>query len=250
MRILLLNPNMSASMTDRMVAAAAPALAPDARLAPLTAERGFPYVSSRAEAQVAGLVALEMLSRHACDADAAVIAAFGDPGLRAARELFDIPVVGVAEAAMLSACMLGERFGVVAFTRRMLPWYAESVRDAGLQTRFAGFRCPEREPPSADAAPDALREELLACVRASALEDGADAVIVAGAPLAGLAAVLAEDAPAVLIDPVCAAVGQAQALARLAPLGASKGSFARPAAKDSAGLDPDLARIIARTRRS
>jgi Asp/Glu/hydantoin racemase len=246
MRILLLNPNTSQGMTDRMVAAASVALAPDATLHPLTADRGFPYISSRAEAQIAGVVALEMLARHADKADAAVIAAFGDPGLRAARELFDIPVVGVAEAAMLTACMLGERFGVVAFTRRMLPWYAQSVRDAGLEGRFAGFRAPEREPPSAEAAQDALREELLACVRASAALDGADAVIVAGAPLAGLAAAVAAEAPAVLIDPVCAAVAQAQTLARLAPRGAAHGGFARPAPKASVGLDPALSALFGR----
>ena len=59
--------------------------------------------------------------------DAAIIAAFGDPGLAAARELFDFPVVGMAEAAILTAVQLGGRFAIVTFTPAMTPWYLASV---------------------------------------------------------------------------------------------------------------------------
>ena len=81
--------------------------APGTALVPLTAPRGLPYIASRAEAQIGGTIVLEMLAEHHRSADGAVIAAFGDPGLFGARELFDIPVIGMSEAAMLTACMLG-----------------------------------------------------------------------------------------------------------------------------------------------
>ena len=112
MNILLLNPNTRSDITDLMLTVGQRAASPGTSLIPLTAPRGVPYISTRAEAQIGGAVSLEMLAEHHRDVDAAIIAAFGDPGLFAARELFDIPVVGMAEAAMLTACMAGRRFGL------------------------------------------------------------------------------------------------------------------------------------------
>ncbi len=107
MRILLLNPNTSPGITALLDAAARPALAAGTELVSMTASRGVPYIASRAEAAIGGVVVLELLAEHHAGFDAAIIAAFADPGLGAARELLPIPVVGLAEAGMLTACMLG-----------------------------------------------------------------------------------------------------------------------------------------------
>jgi allantoin racemase len=72
MRILLLNPNTSEDLTRRMADAGRPAAAPGTTLVPLTAPRGFPYISSRAEAQIGGAVLLEMLAAHHREGDAAL----------------------------------------------------------------------------------------------------------------------------------------------------------------------------------
>jgi Asp/Glu/hydantoin racemase len=106
MRLLLLNLITTAAVTDLLLAAAQAVAAPGTVLLPVTATRGVPYIATRAEAVLGGAMALEMLA-EAQDIDGAIIAAFGDPGLGGARELFDFPVVGMAEAAMLTACMLG-----------------------------------------------------------------------------------------------------------------------------------------------
>ena len=107
MRLLLLNPNMTESMTESMAAIATNVAPAGTEILALTAPRGFPYIASRAEAQIAGAIACESIAEHAEDVDAVIIAAFGDPGLRAARELFDIPVIGMAEAALMTAAMPG-----------------------------------------------------------------------------------------------------------------------------------------------
>src|SRR6516165_4328072 len=140
MRILILNPNTSMDVTTRLSAAARPAAAQGTIIGTATALRGVPYIATRAEAQIGGAIALEMLAEHSRDVDAAIIAAFGDPGLFGARELFDIPVVGMAEAAMLTACMLGRRFSIVTFARALGPWYQECVEMHGLRERCAGIR--------------------------------------------------------------------------------------------------------------
>src|SRR4029077_16872239 len=82
----------------------------------------------------------DMLCAAVFRVDATRIAAFGAPGLFGARELFDIPVVGMAEASMLTACMLGRRFAIVTLERVLGPWYQECVDMRGFAGRCAGIR--------------------------------------------------------------------------------------------------------------
>ena len=143
MKILLLNPNTTAAVTDLLHSAGSKAASPGTELVPLTAPRGVPYIATRAEAQIGGAIALEMLAEAGNDIDAAVIAAFGDPGLFGARELFSFPVIGLAEAAMLTACMVGRRFSIVTFAGALAPWYEDCVAMHGLTSRCAGVRALE-----------------------------------------------------------------------------------------------------------
>ncbi len=241
MRLLLVNPNMSIAMTAGLATTARRAASAGTDIVPLTATKGFPYISSMAEAQVSGVIALEMIAAEAPDADAAIIAAFGDPGLKAARELFDFPIVGMAEAAVMTANMLGESFAIVTFTPAMAPWYGDLVNSTGLGARFVGFRTPDSRTIDLAKVGAPMRDELAALARQAALEDGADVVILGGAPLAGLAASIQADVPAVVIDPISAAVRLAEALVCVAPQGASRGRYRRAPGKASVGLDPTLA---------
>lgn len=240
MRILILNPNMTEAITERLTRTAAQVAAAGTSIVSATAPRGFPYISSRAEAQIAGAIALEMLAERQGQFDAAIIAAFGDPGLLAARELFDAPIIGMSEAAMLTALMLGKRFGIVSFAARMAPWYEECVETHGLTGRCAGVFCLDE--PFASV-PDVAAEKSEALVKlcAQAVAAGADVVILAGAPLAGLAAEVAHRVPVPLVDQAHAALKQAETLATLRPLKASAGRFQRPPFKASHGLAPALA---------
>lgn len=242
MRILLANPNTTQALTDRMAALARRALPAGAEIIPVTAPRGFPYISSVPEAQVAGAICLDMLA-EAPPCDAAIIAAFGDPGLQAARALFPFPVVGMAEAAILTAVQLGQSFAIVTFTPAMRHWYRQSVDALGLGARFIGVRTP------ADGAFDltdvaATHREALSALALEAARDGAEVVILGGAPLAGLAASLSADLPVPLIDPVIAATHQAVALAGQGPW--PRNRMSRPAPKASAGLSASLAGAFAR----
>lgn len=245
MKILILNPNMSVDMTDGLMRTAEQVAAVGTSLIPATATRGFPYISSRAEAQIAGEIVLEIIAEQAGTVDAVVIAAFGDPGLHAARELFDLPVVGMAEAAMLNACLLGERFAYVTFSRHLAPWYESGVRQAGLLSRFAGVHTPSADMGSISSVQQDLRAPLLTMVDKAAKEAAADVIVLAGAPLAGMASTI-DSPPAVLLDPISAAVCQAESLVRLAPRGANAGSLRRPPGKQSSGLTPALADWIGR----
>lgn len=244
MRLLMLNPNTTEALTERLAASAVEVLPTGATLEAVTAIRGFPYISSRAEAQIAGAGVLEVLAERAGAWDAAVIAAFGDPGLAAARELFDRPVTGMTEASMLMALSLGQSFAFVTFSERLVPWYEEQVLRSGLSTRFAGCFVPEAAMGDIAQVAEDLRAPLVeTCIRACR---HADVLILAGAPIAGLAGEIADEVPAILLDPIKAAAVQAVALAALAPRGAVAGSFRRPPGKPNTGLPAPLSRWIAR----
>lgn len=244
MRILLLNPNTTSAITDRLMAAAREAAASGTELVPATATRGVPYIATRVEAQIGGAIALEMLAEHHNGVDAAIIAAFGDPGLFGARELFDIPVVGMAEAAMLTACMLGRRFVIVTFATALGPWYQECVEAHGLSNRCAGIRMLDGDFRSVSEVQEEKESLLVDLACRAVAETEADVVILGGAPLAGLAATVKERIPVPVVDQVQAAVKQAEALVSLKVRKATTGTFKRPAAKATVGLPSALAARI------
>src|SRR3954464_5597738 len=140
MKILVANPNTSTGVTDRLVASGRLVASAGTELIPMTAPRGVPYIATRAEAAIGSAVLLEMLAEKRGTFDAAIAAAFGDPGLGGARELFDFPVVGMAEAAMLVACTLGRTFSIVSFSKSLEPWFAEIVAWHGMTSRCAAIR--------------------------------------------------------------------------------------------------------------
>lgn len=243
MKILLANPNTTQAVTDRMMAVARSVASPGTEVVAVTARAGFPYIATRAEAVVGAMQTLELLAGHVEGCDAAIVAAFSDPGLHAARELLDIPVIGMAEASMLTACMLGSRFAVVTFASALVPWYEECVALNGLQSRCAGVHCLNEPFRSIEAVAEQKADRLVAlCARA--VEAGAEVCILGGAPLAGLAENVAERVPVPLVDGVAAALRQAETLAVLRPRKAGAGSFRRPAPKASEGLSADLARLF------
>ena len=245
-RLLVLNPNTTQAVTDLMMRSAASVAAPGVELSAVTAPRGVPYISNRCEALIGGAIALEMLAEVAPAPDAAILAAFGDPGLFALREAFDFPVIGVSEAAMLTACMLGGKFLIVSFTSAMLGWYRDCVAAHGLEARCAGVVALDLPFGALDMVQGAQGDQLIAFARAEAQARDAACVIFGGAPLAGLAVRARERLGRPVIDPVAAAVKLAEALAALRPMKATAGSFARPPGKSSIGLSPALANHLRR----
>jgi allantoin racemase len=247
MRILLINPNTTAAITDRLHQAAAEVAAPGTVLVPMTAPRGVPYIATRAEAQIGGAIALEMLAEQHLNVDAAIIAAFGDPGLLGARELFDIPVIGMAEAAMLAACMLGRSFAIVTFASALGPWYRECIEMHGLSGRCAGIRMLDGGFRSISDVQDEREDLLVDLANRAVTELEADVVILAGAPLAGLAKKVKARIPVPVVDQVQAAVKLAESVLALGTNKATAGTFRRPAAKLTIGLTRELQRRIERT---
>ncbi|MCE2946215.1 MAG: aspartate/glutamate racemase family protein [bacterium] len=246
MNILLVNPNVTDRITEVMLEEARRSVSPGTRVTAVSAPFGTQYVENRAEAAIAAHAVLDAVATHGAGCDAVIVAAFGDPGVEAVRELFDMPVVGISEAAFHMAWMLGRRYSVVCLTPRLRTWYLECARDVGLDGRLASVRSLPRLDADITEAKDAARDALLEQCRRAVEDDAAEVLIVGGGPLAGLAREIAHRLPVPVIDGVSCAVRLAEALVGLAPSVPSAGSFARPPAKAARGLGPALLARISR----
>jgi Asp/Glu/hydantoin racemase len=247
MKLLLINPNITAAMTGSMANEARLSASPGTEIVAVTAAFGTQYVENRAEAAIAAHAVLDALAKHADGCDAAIVSAFGDPGLAAAREFADIPVLGIEESAILTAWMLGRRYSIVCLTPRLRRWYIEAAEEHGLAGRLASVRALDVAIPDITHAKDQFREVLLAeCARAIE-HDEAEVIIFGGGPIAGLAREVADTIPVPVLDGVSCAVRMAEALVGLRPRPARQGSFARPKPKPAQGLGPELMRRITRS---
>ena len=250
MRILLINPNISQSVSDMIGAEARRAASAATEIDVATAAFGVAYIETRFEALIGAYAAANLAAEHAGRYDALVIAAFGDPGIAGIREAVDVPVVGLTEAALMSACLLGGRFSIVAISRRITAWYRECVQANGLIDRLASIRCLDQPLRDIGAVQDDHTPRLRELCTRAVDEDGADAIILAGAPLAGLARSIRGDIAVPLVDGVSSAVRHAETLIALAPGRARRGSYAPPPEKPNQGLTPAMQALLARGWRS
>jgi len=146
-----------------------------------------------------GHAALDALAEHVWDCDAVYLACFGDPGLAALKEVSPVPVVGMAEASVQAACGLGRRFAIVTGGAAWRPMLKELVVGFGLSDRLAAIRTIEQSGDEIARDPDKALDRLVAACDACANEEGADAVILGGAGLAGLAATVQGAVPVPVI---------------------------------------------------
>lgn len=242
--ILLINPNTTRSITSLVLKTARTFASKGTRLRAVTGAFGPRYIASRVGYAIAGHAAVDAFASDRGRKDAVVLACFGDPGLAALREIAPVPVVGMADASVLQACAIGDRFSIVTGGERWKEMLEEFVSQRGLAGRLASVRTVAPTGADIARAPNAamklLAEGCNACVR----EDGADVVILGGAGLAGLAARLRPMVEAPLLDGVACAITQAEGLAQqhLANLGNP------PAPVESVGLSKALTRLLARKR--
>ncbi len=137
--LIVINPNSSQQVTDGIDAAIAPLRQLGRPIRCLTLAEGPPGIESQKQAD---LTIAPMLRLAAAQKDAAgyVIACFGDPGLHALRDQTPLPVLGIQEAAVLTALTLGQRFGVIAILPGSIPRHLRSFGAMGVLDRLAGDR--------------------------------------------------------------------------------------------------------------
>lgn len=240
MRLLLINPNTSPEITDLVVRHARGFAEPATTIVGATGRFGARYVATRAACAIAAHAALDAYAAHGADADAVILACFGDPGLFGLRELARQPVLGLAEVACQAAAKQGGRFAIVTGGERWGPMLEEFVASIGLAQYCAGVSTVA--PSGAEIArdPDAALAMLTDACNAAVKQHRADSVILGGAGLAGIAPRIAASVNAPLIDPLQVAMHEAQRLAAAPPAKPASGSYAPTTPVPTQGLSESL----------
>jgi allantoin racemase len=240
MRLLILNPNTSEFVTGRVAQQAQHCASPGTEVLAVTGAFGARVIGTRTELAIAQHTTMEALAQHAGDCDAVVLAVSYDTALYAAREMLSIPVVGITEAAWLTACMLGTRTGVVMVGKRVLPLYQELATLYGMAQRIAGWRAIESTAPYADGDQTEADELVVAAALDLIERDGCDVIVLAGAVMAGVPQRLQARVPVPLLEGVSCAVAQAETLVRMAYPKPSTGSLAALPKRELVGVSDAL----------
>lgn len=215
LRLLLINGNTSTQITDRLLTMAQDYLGETVQVEARTAPWGAPYIKTRRQCAVAAHAVLEAAETAFQEAakpyDVCVLACFGEPGIGAVRELAACPVVGMAEAAVLSALQLGQRYVIVTPGQHWPNMLEELLRSYALFSRCAGILPVVTDGLGRSAMADLVREAVRQAVEAH----GADVVIVGGAAFAGIPRELALELPVPVVDSIHAVLSQALGLAML-----------------------------------
>lgn len=245
MKLLVINPNISNDVTALIEAEALRSAGPDTQLTVRTAAHGVEYIETRFESLIAAGAVAELIAEYAGKVDGVVVAAFGDPGMPALKELVDVPVIGITEAALCAAALQGQRFSIIAISDRITAWYRDCVEHFGLGGRLASIRSINQSLTSIGSVQADFKDTLLALSRQAVEEDGADVVILAGAPLAGLARDLEGQIPVPVVDGISAGIRMTEAVVALQSGFHRQGAFAPPPVKRRSGLSQNLDAALA-----
>jgi allantoin racemase len=237
MKIIVVNPNTTASMTAKIGAAARAAASPGTTIVAVNPAMGPASIEGYYDEafSLPGLLA-EIVKAETEGADAHVIACFDDTGLEAARSCAKAPVVGIGEAAFHMASLIAHRFTVITTLSRSVAAIETNLMKYGLDRRCAKVRASEvpvlaLEEPGSNARAT-IGEEI---ERAKA-EDRAEAIVLGCAGMADLAAELSRIHGIPVVDGVAAAVKLAEALVSLGLKTSKLGGYAPPLAKTYTGI--------------
>jgi allantoin racemase len=232
MRIKVINPNTTASMTSKIGAAARGAAATGTEIIAVNPDKGPVSIEGHYDEAVSVIGLLEEVhAGEAAGVNGYVIACFGDPGLLAAREVARGPVLGIAEAAMHAASMVATGFSVVTTLERTRIITEHLVAAYGM-TRFCRkVRATELAVLDLEDETAEARRIIAAECRRALAEDGSGAIVLGCAGMADLTRALSQQLGAPVIDGVAVAVKFVEALVGLGLGTSKKGDLAPPIAK-------------------
>ena len=229
MRILVVNPNTTASMTEKIGAAARRVASAGTEIVAVNPAHGPASIEGFYDEAMSLAGMLDIIGRTQ-GYDAVVIACFDDTGLDAARCLTDKPVIGIGEAAYHYASIIANKFSVVTTLARSVPALEHNLHRYGLIARCARVRSSEvavleLEHPGSDA-----RNRISAEIGRAVAEDRAEAIVLGCAGMADLAELLSQEHGLPVLDGVTCAIGLAESMVRLRIFTSRRGGYSPPPA--------------------
>lgn len=233
--ICIINGNTFEPMTLGIDASAQAARFPNTKITTIQPRSGPESIECYYDEYLAIPGILEALLLHQDQADAFVIACWGDPGLAAARELTTKPVIGIAEASMYLANMVAARWGVVTTGHRVRTLIEETIQRTGFGHRCVSIRTTGLAVTETETAREATLLALEAAGREAIAQDHAEALCLGCAGMSGLDHALEAKLGVPVIDAVAAAVKLAESLVWLGKGNSKALSYQPPAPKKILG---------------
>lgn len=205
MKILIINPNSSAEMTAAIQRTAEEYAQGDFTVETVSTPGAPLYIDYYSDQAQAAPGMVQLVREHEADCDAFVVACHCDPNLDLLKEITDKPVIGIGEASMRLAGMLGHSFSVVSAARHSIPNKMAMVHKYGLEASCASVRGPGEnfdDPSQAGPYLDAARRAMD--------EDMAEVIVLGCAGFAGMAESMSQELGVPVLDGVVCALMVAQ----------------------------------------
>lgn len=228
-RILLVNCNTSKAATGRAIRVAEEIASPSTEIIGATARFGAAKVAGYYDSFVSAAAVLEAMERERGNCDAVVMVGFGEHGREAARQLMDVPVVDITEAAMMTACLVGSRVGILSTSESSVAQTRDSIESMGLGSRLSGIAVAA----VSDTMPDDERIAAMVAAAEQLLHSGADAIALAGAGMLDVQRQLHDRLGIPIVDGLTAAVTLCESLLRLGLSTSKHGPYHWPAGKSA-----------------
>ena len=230
--IIVINPNTTASMTDRIRAVAADTAGTRLNLTVLNPDHGPASIEGFYDEAMSMAGLLEVISAYP-KADGFVIACFDDTGLDAARCLTSAPVVGIGEAAYHMASMIANKFGVVTTLSRSVPALEHNLMRYGLAARCSGVRASDIPVLELEAGNSDALSRINAEVRQAIDVDKAEAIVLGCAGMSDLQAHLAQKHQVPVLEGISCAIRLVESMIALGLENSKIGGYAWPRTKSS-----------------
>ena len=211
MKILVVNPNTTTSMTDKIAIAARAVARPDTVIVATNSQQGPASIQGFLDVATCIPGLLAEVSCHQ-DVDAIVIACFDDTGVDAVRTLVSVPVLGIGEAAYHAASMIANKFSVITTLSRSVPGLENNLMRYGLAQKCVRVRATDIPVLKLEEGDPATLFKIRSEIRESIKQDNTEAIVLGCAGMADLMAQLSEEFGLPVIDGVAAGVTFAEAL--------------------------------------
>ncbi len=233
MRLRIINPNTTLSMTEKIGAAARAVASPGTEIEALSPDKGPVSIEGAYDEAYCVPGVLELVREGG--ADGYIIACFDDPGLDAARSITEAPVLGIAEAAMHAASMLAASFTIISTLPTSIPVMEHLALKYGFErhckrVRAGNFPVLALEEPGSEA-----RHQLEREIERALGEENPEAILLGCAGMADLANALTRKYGRPVIDGVAAATVMCEGLIRLGHATSKQAAYAWPRHKPYAG---------------
>jgi allantoin racemase len=204
-RLLIVNPNTNAQVTEWLREEAARVAMDDFEVVGINAASGLAAIQTPDDSRKAAKAVGDAVVA-ARGAAAAIVGAFGDPGLAHTQTVSSIPVIGLGEDGMREAGKGGRRFSIVTLGAAMRASIAGRAKSLGLERQLVDILTLSCSIPDLVENRTSHRNEILAAIRACKGE----AVLLGGAPFAGLGAEMTHETGTLTLDGVAASVAAAR----------------------------------------